>query len=310
RHTCPVWITAAEVLLSDIITRLLWCVFFAGHAWRDIFNMSKCQPRWVLLNLLNEFPQFSDFLFKPPCVSVLRCAGCCLDEAQSCFPLQSHIIKMEVQVHKSKSFPELTEISVIQHSECECRPHANITVQASRKILMDELRRVIVRSAKSGANNSRISSISGDKKGKKRRRKGKRGKGASKNTRSACLPCRPRRTLNPKNCKCVCEITEEQCNHRGRTLNRERCRLILSDNTRVTSQEADSHPANRESNVSMVYYAEPDSVSVFDTMLSPSSEQDPEYLKSGDVTELLMSPGLVLRSGTKSGCRQSLWASE
>ncbi|XP_073410697.1 vascular endothelial growth factor A-like isoform X2 [Dendrobates tinctorius] len=172
-----------------------------GHAWRDIFNMSKCQPRWVLLNLLNEFPQFSDFLFKPSCVSVQRCAGCCLDEAQSCFPLQSHIIKMEVQVHKSKSFPELTEISVIQHTECECRPHANNTMQASR-----------------------ISSISGDKKEKKRRRKGKRGKGASKNTRSACLPCRQRRTLNPKNCKCVCEITEEQCNQRGRTLNRERCR--------------------------------------------------------------------------------------
>ncbi|CAI9559258.1 unnamed protein product, partial [Staurois parvus] len=64
--------------------------------WSDIYNRSKCQPRWVLLNLLREFPQFSEFLFKPACVSVQRCAGCCLDEAQSCFPLQSHIVKMEV----------------------------------------------------------------------------------------------------------------------------------------------------------------------------------------------------------------------
>ncbi|KAM4017778.1 vascular endothelial growth factor B isoform 2-T2 [Anomaloglossus baeobatrachus] len=132
----------------------------AGHEWKDIFNMSKCQPRWVLLNLLTEFPQFSDVLFKPPCVSVQRCAGCCLDEAQSCFPVQAHVIKMQVQVHKNHPQPELTEISVIQHTECECRPHANITLKANR-----------------------LSPFSGDKIAKKRRRKGKRGRGASKNAR-------------------------------------------------------------------------------------------------------------------------------
>ncbi|KAG9475455.1 vascular endothelial growth factor A-like [Eleutherodactylus coqui] len=172
-----------------------------GQAWLDIFNRSKCQPRWILLNLLNEFPQFSDVLFKPPCVSVQRCAGCCLDETQSCFPLQANIIKMQVQVHKIKSDPEFTEISVIQHTECECRPHANITLKASRLI-----------------------AHSGDKKAKKRKRKGKKGKGASKNARSTCPPCGRRRTLNSKNCKCICELSEERCKHRGRTLNKERCR--------------------------------------------------------------------------------------
>lgn len=172
-----------------------------GQAWMDIFNRSKCQPRWVLLNLLNEFPQFSDFLFKPPCVSVQRCAGCCLDEAQSCFPLEARFIKMQVQVHKTKSDPEYTEISVIEHTECECRPHVNTTLKASR-----------------------LSSNSGDKKAKKRRRKGKKGKGASKNARSICAPCGRRRILNPKNCKCVCELSEEQCNQRGLILNKERCR--------------------------------------------------------------------------------------
>ncbi|XP_069821556.1 vascular endothelial growth factor A-like isoform X2 [Dendropsophus ebraccatus] len=161
-----------------------------GQAWMDIFNRSKCQPRWVLLNLLNELPQFSDFLFKPPCVSVLRCAGCCLDEAQSCFPLQSNIIRMQVQVHKTYSDPEYTEISVLQHTECECR----------------------------------LTSTSGDKKAKKRRRKGKKGKGASKNARSICPPCGRRRTLNPKNCKCVCDLSEAKCNWRGLILNTERCR--------------------------------------------------------------------------------------
>ncbi|KAM3919425.1 vascular endothelial growth factor B [Leptodactylus fuscus] len=173
-----------------------------GQGWMDIFNRSKCQPRWVLLNLLNEFPQFSDFLFKPPCVSVQRCAGCCLDEAQSCFPLQSHIIKMQVQVYKTKSDSEYTEISVIQHTECECRrPHVNLTLKASR-----------------------LSAMPNDKKFKKRRRKGRKGKGASKNARSACPPCARRRTLNPKTCECICELSEEKCTRRGLTQNKERCR--------------------------------------------------------------------------------------
>ncbi|XP_044126049.1 vascular endothelial growth factor A-like isoform X1 [Bufo gargarizans] len=197
-----------------------------GQAWMDIFNRSKCQPRWVLLNLLNEFPQFSDFLFKPPCVSVQRCAGCCLDEAQSCFPIQAHIIKMQVQVHKTKSDPEYTEISVIQHTECECRAKASLQLLDRRLNLaavfnQDRLERPHVNTTLKA---SRLSSTSGDKKAKKRRRKGKKGKGASKNARSTCPPCGRRRTLNPKNCKCVCDFNEKRCIQRGLTPNKERCR--------------------------------------------------------------------------------------
>ncbi|XP_072277581.1 snake venom vascular endothelial growth factor toxin ICPP-like isoform X4 [Pyxicephalus adspersus] len=115
------------VLLQCIFTPISLCQTqetqtLEGRSWSDIYNRSKCQPRWVLLNLLHEFPQFSEFLFKPACVSVQRCAGCCLDEAQSCYPLQSQIVKMEVQ--RTKSFQEeYTNISVIQHTDCECRQH-------------------------------------------------------------------------------------------------------------------------------------------------------------------------------------------
>ncbi|CAN2391059.1 vascular endothelial growth factor receptor 1 binding, partial [Pristimantis euphronides] len=109
------------ILTSVSVSQILQTKKLEGQAWIDILNQSRCQPRWVLLNLLNEFPQFSEFLFKPPCVSVQRCAGCCTDEAQGCFPLKTNIIKMQVQVHKAKSDPDYTEISVIQHTECECR---------------------------------------------------------------------------------------------------------------------------------------------------------------------------------------------
>ncbi|KAM5138592.1 vascular endothelial growth factor B isoform 2-T2 [Mantella aurantiaca] len=152
------------VLLQCILTPISVCQTQAtqtleGRSWTDTYNRSKCQPRWVLLNLLHEFPQFSEFLFKPACVSVQRCAGCCLDEAQSCFPLQSHIVKMEVL--RTKSFQEeYTNISVIQHADCECRPRAIGTLRPSR-----------------------LSTTSGLRKVKKRRRKGKKGIHTPKNAR-------------------------------------------------------------------------------------------------------------------------------
>ncbi|XP_063801014.1 vascular endothelial growth factor B [Pseudophryne corroboree] len=172
-----------------------------GSSWDDIYNRSKCQPRWVLLNLLTEFPQFSDYFFLPSCVLVQRCAGCCLDETQGCFPLETGSIHMQVYKKKLPK-PELTEISVTQHMKCECRPHDSATMKPIR-----------------------LSSASGDKKTKKRRRKGKKGiRRTSKNSRSRCPPCDRRRTLNPKNCKCVCHRTEEICIKRGLMLNKERCR--------------------------------------------------------------------------------------
>ncbi|XP_068115520.1 vascular endothelial growth factor B [Hyperolius riggenbachi] len=165
-----------------------------GRPWTDIYNRSKCQPRWVLLNLLSEFPQFSEFLFSPSCITVQRCAGCCLDEAQSCFPLQSKNIKMEVL--KTKTLPPvLTELSVLQHTECECGPRNIDTVQ-----------------------------FKSEKKAKKKRRKGKKGREALKTARPTCSPCKWRRRLNQTNCKCICQKTDEECNHRGLLLNKERCR--------------------------------------------------------------------------------------
>ncbi|XP_075043777.1 vascular endothelial growth factor B [Mixophyes fleayi] len=171
-----------------------------GSSWDDIYNRSKCQPRWVLLNLFTEFPQFSEYLFLPSCVLVQRCAGCCMDETQGCFPLETDSIQMQV-LKKKFPKPELTEISVTQHMKCECRPLSSVTLKPTR-----------------------LSSTLGEKKAKKRRRKGKKGIRASKSNRSTCPPCDRRRTLDPKTCKCVCHRREDKCNERGLVLNKERCR--------------------------------------------------------------------------------------
>ncbi|XP_063294646.1 vascular endothelial growth factor B [Pelobates fuscus] len=169
-----------------------------GLSWMDLYNRSQCQPRLVLRSLLVEFPQFSDSLFLPPCVSVMRCSGCCLDEGLSCVPTHTHNITM--QVIKTKLLQsELTEIGITQHTRCECRPKEGVLLKANRL------------------------SGQGEKKMKKRRRKGKKGREANKK-RSRCAPCGQRRTLNPKTCKCVCDWSEEKCHKKAQKFNKEKCR--------------------------------------------------------------------------------------
>ncbi|OCT84076.1 hypothetical protein XELAEV_18022214mg [Xenopus laevis] len=190
-----------------------------GLSWVDIYNRSQCQPRWILLNLLSEFPQFSDFLFIPPCVSVLRCAGCCLDEALGCAPLQTSNITMQVNiikisnkkdflyflshVIKTKSLQsDLTNLSITQHVSCQCRPKNNVRLKAHSLY------------------------IAGEKKVKKRRRKLKNGNGTPQADGSPCPPCNKHRTLNPVTCECICNITEEKCLLQGRQFHKERCSPI------------------------------------------------------------------------------------
>ncbi|XP_053576034.1 vascular endothelial growth factor B isoform X2 [Bombina bombina] len=166
----------------------------------DLYNRSQCRPRWVLRNLLVEFPHFSDSRFLPPCVSVLRCAGCCPDEALTCIPTQMQSITM--QVIKTKSFKsELTEVSLIQHTRCQCRPSSNVTLKTQDR-------------------------DKGIKKVKKKRRKGKKGRDVSPTPLAGkvCAPCNRRMSLNSVTCECVCHRSEKHCQQQGKKLNKELCR--------------------------------------------------------------------------------------
>ncbi|KAM4721508.1 vascular endothelial growth factor B [Rhinophrynus dorsalis] len=171
-----------------------------GLSWMDIYNRSQCKPRWVLLNLLTELPQLSDYLFLPSCVSVQRCAGCCDDEELSCIPSQTHSVIM--QVMKTKSLQtDLMNISVTQHTSCQCRPKSSVQPMTHR-----------------------LSKL-GEQRVKKRRRKGKKGRETPQTTRPPCPSCKNHRTLNPVTCECACRhVSEEKCHQQGQRFNRKRCR--------------------------------------------------------------------------------------
>lgn len=62
----------------------------------DVWNRSSCQPLEKLVSVVSEYPHEVEHVFKPSCVSLRRCCGCCRDEALQCVPVETANITMEV----------------------------------------------------------------------------------------------------------------------------------------------------------------------------------------------------------------------
>lgn len=62
----------------------------------EVYNKSLCQPRELLVEILQEYPEEVEHIFIPSCVVLTRCAGCCNDEMLQCMPTSSYNITMEV----------------------------------------------------------------------------------------------------------------------------------------------------------------------------------------------------------------------
>lgn len=64
--------------------------------YMQLSNRSSCQPREVLVNILKEHPQETAHFFKPSCVVLQRCAGCCNDDSLKCFTVTKHSVSLQV----------------------------------------------------------------------------------------------------------------------------------------------------------------------------------------------------------------------
>lgn len=69
----------------------------------EVYNKSLCQPRELLVEILQEYPEEVEHIFIPSCVVLTRCAGCCNDEIMQCTPTSSYNITMEVSSVVCKS---------------------------------------------------------------------------------------------------------------------------------------------------------------------------------------------------------------
>uniref|UniRef100_A0A668AJN7 Vascular endothelial growth factor Ab n=1 Tax=Myripristis murdjan TaxID=586833 RepID=A0A668AJN7_9TELE len=87
----------------------------------EVYNKSLCQPRELLVEILQEYPEEVEHIFIPSCVVLTRCAGCCNDEMLQCMPTSSHNVTMEIKRIKPQRQQNDIFMSFTEHSACECR---------------------------------------------------------------------------------------------------------------------------------------------------------------------------------------------
>nr|XP_033946173.1 vascular endothelial growth factor C-like [Pseudochaenichthys georgianus] len=86
--------------------------------WRK----TQCMPREVCVDVGREFGAPTNIFYKPPCVSVYRCGGCCHSEDKQCRNISTGYLSktlFEITVPITQGTKPVT-ISVANHTQCSC----------------------------------------------------------------------------------------------------------------------------------------------------------------------------------------------
>ncbi|NWX16716.1 PLGF factor, partial [Aegotheles bennettii] len=90
--------------------------------FREIWNRSFCRPLEQLVDVITEFPSEVEYIFRPSCVSLQRCGGCCGDEGLRCVPVETRTVTMQVlKIKPNGGEAPYEEMVFTEHKKCECR---------------------------------------------------------------------------------------------------------------------------------------------------------------------------------------------
>ncbi|XP_035251791.1 vascular endothelial growth factor A-A isoform X1 [Anguilla rostrata] len=164
----------------------------------DVYNKSLCRPRELLVDIYQEYPEEIEHTYIPSCVVLMRCGGCCNDEALECVPVATRNVTLEVKRVKLRVTQHNFLLSFTEHTSCECRPKKEVKEKKAKK--------------------------PGRGEGQKRKRRKERGK----RRHFHCEPCSERRrriyVQDPFTCKCSCKYSQLYCKSRQLELNQRTCR--------------------------------------------------------------------------------------
>ncbi|ETE70050.1 hypothetical protein L345_04144, partial [Ophiophagus hannah] len=85
-----------------------------------VFERSACRPIETMVDIFQEYPDEVEYIFKPSCVLLMKCGGCCNDEALECVPIEVYNVSMEIMKLKHFQSQHIHPMSFQQHSKCQC----------------------------------------------------------------------------------------------------------------------------------------------------------------------------------------------
>uniref|UniRef100_A0A4W3GGL2 Vascular endothelial growth factor C-like n=1 Tax=Callorhinchus milii TaxID=7868 RepID=A0A4W3GGL2_CALMI len=88
------------------------------------WEKTQCKPREVCLDVGKELGPTTNTFYKPPCVSVHRCGGCCNNEGLQCVNVSIAFVSktlMEIKLPKAQ-IPRPVTVSFLNHTACRCQP--------------------------------------------------------------------------------------------------------------------------------------------------------------------------------------------
>lgn len=87
----------------------------------EVMSKSMCKPREVLVDIYQEYPEDTEHTYIPSCVVLLRCGGCCPDEAMECVPTATRNVTLQVMRIRPMVKEGTIDLSFTEHQTCDCR---------------------------------------------------------------------------------------------------------------------------------------------------------------------------------------------
>lgn len=80
------------------------------------------------MDIFQEYPDEVEYIFKPSCVPLMRCAGCCGDEGLECVPVDVYNVTMEVRVQFAiyHSWLEGSKSAITGHPKSQFQRKCNL----------------------------------------------------------------------------------------------------------------------------------------------------------------------------------------
>ncbi|XP_076010013.1 vascular endothelial growth factor A-A isoform X1 [Genypterus blacodes] len=97
--------------------------------FESVYSKSMCQPREMLVDIFQEYPEDTEHHYIPSCVVLNRCAGFCNDEAMECVPTETRNITLQVMQFRPLVSQHTIDLTFTEHRKCVCRLKTDVIIK-------------------------------------------------------------------------------------------------------------------------------------------------------------------------------------